>query len=235
MVGQLRLCMQAAFLAMSGLLAAGVSADDGDRLFDIYSLHAEARGEVVNDLMMVELKVQGEHRESASLANKINATMSWALSELKQYPSIVSKTKNYNTWPKYDRKDNRIIGWHASQSLALETDDFDTARKAIQRLQEKLQVQNMQLVPKPATRESREDDLISDALGRFRERALTVQHTMGAADYRIVNVTINTNQQQMHSPRMQTMAAESSMLKAPAVAPGTSQVVVRVDGTIQLQ
>lgn len=210
-------------------------ADDGETLFDIYTLHAEARGSVANDLLKVSLVAQAENRDSASLANSINATMTWALAELKKFPDVTSATRNYHTWPKYDRKDNRIIGWNASQVLAVESDNIDSAQKAIQRLQEKLQVQNMQMQPKAQTREVREDDLISDALGRFRDRALTVQNTMGAGDYRVVKLSISTNQSQMHAPRMRTMAAESRVATAPAVEPGTSEVVVRVEGTIQLQ
>jgi len=221
-------------IALWSLCVSAVYADESNPLFDIVTLHAEASGTVANDLLKVEMVVQGENRDSASLANAINASMQWALSELKKFPDVSSSTRQYNTWAKYDRKDNRIIGWNASQVLKLESDNIDQAQQAVQRLQEKLQVRNMQMQPKAATRESREDDLISDALGRFRDRALTVQNTMGAADYRVVNISINTNQQMMHEPQMRSMA-ESSVASAPAIQPGSSEVVVRVNGTIQLQ
>ena len=223
-----------AFLLL--LITASLSAADNDPLFDQFTLHAQVEGEVSNDLLTVELSVQDQDRDSASLANRINANMQWALDLLKRYPTVKSRTRDYRTWPRYERKDNRIIGWHASQTLALESDDFDAAREAIQKLQERLQVSNMQMTPKPATRISVENSLINQALNRFKERADIVQLNMGAADYRIIDVNIATDQ---HHPTYYERADSRTMLTEAAVAPaieaGSSKVVVRVDGRIQLQ
>lgn len=212
------------------------NAAENDPLFDQYSLHAQVEGEVSNDLLTVELSVQGQDKDSASLANRINADMQWALDLLKRYPTVKSRTRDYRTWPRYERKDNRIIGWHASQTLALESEDFDAARKAIQKLQEKLQITNMVMTPRLATRISVENTLINQALNRFKERADIVQLNMGAADYRIIDVSINTDQHRAaYSPGIQARGMSAEVATAPAIEGGSSRVVVRVDGRIQLQ
>lgn len=203
---------------------------------DLYSLHAEAEGEVANDLLTVELVVEGEDRDSASLANRINANMQWAMAKLKPQTAIESSTRNYNTWPKYDHKNNRIIGWRASQTLLLESEDFEATRKVIQTLQEKLQVRNMRMTAKAETRTQQEDELINQALNRFKERALIVQLNMGASGYRIMDVSVKTNQHQPpYQPQARGMMAEASVSSAPVIEGGSSRVVVSVSGRIQLQ
>jgi len=97
--------------------------------------------------------------------------MSWALEQIHQFPAVDSRSGNYSTWPQYERKQNKIIGWRSQQQLTIESDDFSIARKAIKLLQERLQVRSMQVRPKSETRQSREDDLIAEALTAFRQRA----------------------------------------------------------------
>lgn len=211
-----------------------VSARAADEVvYDQFSLQATAQGDVANDLLVCDLVAENEDRDSANLANRINADMQWALSELKRYPQIQTSTRNYSTWPRYDRKINKISGWHASQTLHIESEDFDVAQVAIQKLQEKLKVRNMQLRPKAETRAAREDDLIVAALDRFKERAQIVQLNMGAAEYRIVSANINT--QSHHQPMAyQEMARSSKVSSAPAIEGGSSQITVSVQGEIRL-
>lgn len=219
------------------LAVASVANAEQEVLFDRYSISARASGEVANDLLSADMAVDHEDRDSATLANRVNADMAWALEKIRQYPSIKATSGNYSTWPKHDRKQGHIIGWRSSQVLKLESDDFPAVRKAIKDLQERLQIRGMQLRPKVETRQSREDDLIAEALNGFRQRASLVQSTMGAADFRIINVDINTNAHRS-SPMMRHYAESSSLAKVadePAIAAGSSEVEVVVSGFIQLQ
>lgn len=207
-------------------------------IYDRYSISAQVNGEVVNDLLTAELFVEHEDRDSASLANRVNADMAWALEQVRRYPSVKATSGNYSTWPTFERKQNRIIGWRSSQVLKLESDDFANVRKAIKDLQERLKVRNMEVSAKDETREAKEDELIADALNRFRQRALLVQSTMGASDYRTINVDINSNSQIHRPPMMRNYAETASLSKVgsePAVAAGTSQVSVTINAVIQLQ
>ncbi|MBX2881584.1 MAG: SIMPL domain-containing protein [Granulosicoccus sp.] len=224
-----------AFWICSLIIAATATGNAADELiYDKFSLQATAQGEVVNDLLVCDLVAEKEDRDSAKLANRINADMQWALAELKRYTKIKARTRNYTTWPRYDRKSNKILGWHASQTLQIESEDFDAAQTAIQKLQEKLLVRNMSLRPKAETRAEREDDLIAAALDRFKERAQIVQLNMGASTYRIVNAHINTQSNQQPA-LYQEMARTSSVESAPAIQGGSSQITVSVQGEIRLE
>ncbi len=206
--------------------------------YDVYQLSADAEIEVANDLMSVNLVAQATGSDSAELANKINATMGWALAKLKPYTSIDSRTLDYQTYPQYERNGSRIKSWVASQSIRLETDDFEKAGKAIQLLQERMQVQGMQLKAKKATRQSAEDQLINTALEAFKRRAELVQVNMGAPAYRIMNLSINTNGSRPHfrgNDHMRGATESMSVTSAPAISAGTSTVTVNIRGQIQLE
>ena len=205
-------------------------------LYDVYALSASAQSEVKNDLMTVNFVAQAEGSDAAEVADSINATMGWAVTRLKPYSAIKTESRDYRTNPKYAGKPRRIVGWNATQMLQLESDDFEAMGAAIQKLQERLQVQGMQLSAKRATRKKAEDALITEAMNAFKQRALLVQQNMGAPGYRVMNINIGTND---HSPGYPQMRMESravdSLSSAPAIEAGTSVVNVRIDGSIQLE
>jgi len=204
--------------------------------YDVYQLSAEAEIDVANDFMSVNLVATSTGSDPAELANKINAIMGWAVAQLGPYTAIDSQTLDYQTHPQYERNGSRIKGWVASQSLQLETDDFEQAGKAIQLLQERMQVQGMRLKAKADTRERAEERLINTALEAFKRRALLVQTNMGAGGYRVMNLSINTSgPQSNYHENMRGTTSKLSVSSAPVIESGTSTVRVHIDGHIQLE
>lgn len=224
-------------LAIGSNNAMSQSDHDHAPVYDQYTLQASAEGEVENDLMMVRLQVEHQDRDASKLADKVNSDMQWALKQLEGLPSINVKTENFTTYPKYEQ--NRIAGWHSSQTLSLSGQDFDAIKAAVQILQSRLQVQGMAFQPTDETRKSAEDELISKALDNLKHRASLVQKNMGAAGYRIVQVNINTGGRQPGRVRMNnemmSMSRSASVEAAPAVESGESKISVNVSGQIQLQ
>lgn len=210
-----------------------------ETLYDVYRLSSESSVEVDNDLMVATLIVQEEDKDATILANRVNAAMSWALNELRPYNSIAVKTRDYQTFPRYENSTaRRLIGWRAVQSIELETDDFSAAGKAIQVLQEKLKVQGIRLSVKPATREKASDLLIRDALNSFTERARLIQRTMSSSGFRVLDVDIqteNSSPDHRNGNMMMAEAVSASRVEAPpAIAGGSTTVFVRINGRIQL-
>lgn len=237
----LRRCMSIILLGSIALFASQASAQTlsiGEPQFDVFQLSADAQVEVDNDLMNVRLVVQATDPNAAQLANKINATMGWALLQLKPFTSIETQTLNYQTYPQYERNGTKIKGWVANQTLQLETDDFENAGKAIQILQEKLQVQSMRLKAKVETRQKAEEKLINEAMNSFKRRADLVATNMGAGSFRVMNLSINTQgsgPQYGQYDNFRGAATRAAVESAPAIEAGTSTVTVNVNGQIQLQ
>jgi len=210
-----------------------------ETLYNVFSLSSQASSEVDNDLMVATLVVQAEDKDPALLASKINSSMSWAVNVLRPFGSLKTKTRDYQTYPRYDSGKNRkLIGWRGSQSIQIETDDFEAAGKAIQKLQERLQVQGIQLAAKTDTRSAAADALITDALSAFKKRASLIQRNMGATGYRILDVNIQSNQgggPAMYDSRSKGMdMMRSAAVAEPSIEAGTSRVSVQIHGRIQL-
>ncbi|MFT5046533.1 MAG: putative secreted protein [Porticoccaceae bacterium] len=233
----IRTCLLVPFL-IGLILSTPVAQANSDTLYNIFSLSSEASAEVDNDLMVATLIVQAEDKDPALLASKINSSMSWAVNVLRPYGALKTKTRDYQTYPRYDSGKNRkLIGWRGSQSIQIETDDFQAAGKAIQKLQERLQVQGIQLATKPETRSVAADALINEALNAFKERASLVQRNMGATGYRILDVNIQSDQggAAMYDSRSTGMEMmRSSVVSEPTIEAGTSRVSVQVYGRVQL-
>lgn len=210
----------------------------GETLYNVFNLTSEAVAEIDNDLMIATLVVQLEDKDPAVLADKVNASMAWAIDMLRPYEMLSIKTRDYQTYPRYDTSQvRRLIGWRATQTLQLETEDFGAAGQAIQKLQEKLQVQGIRLMTKDSTREAASIQLIDEALNAFKDRALLIQKNMGATGYRILDVNIQTGQSNAPMFNARNEMADvmrSSVASEPVVEPGTSRVTVQVFGRVQL-
>jgi len=236
-----RICMRARLaigltLLMLNPIAAFAQEGETSTLYNVFSLSASASADVDNDWMTATLAVQAEDKDAAALANKVNATMSWAVNKLRPFATLETKTRDYQTYPRYDTSQSRrLIGWRATQTLEITTDDFKSAGKAIQELQERLQVQGIRLSAKTESRKVASDRLINQALDAFKQRARLIQTNMGATGYRIVDVNIHADNNPRHFNNYEAAdMMRSRVAEAPAIEAGSSQVTVQVSGRIQL-
>jgi predicted secreted protein len=210
-----------------------------EQQYYVFRLSSEATVDVNNDMMVAILVVQDEDKDPGLLADKINSASTWATNVLRPFATVNFKTRDYQTQPRYDTSQSRrLIGWRASQTIELETGDFEAAGKAIQKLQEKLQVQSIRLSAKQETQAEASDLLIAKALNLFKDRARLVQKNMGAAGFKVMDVDIQTRQHRDDMFAHRASDAElslSAVQSEPAIEAGTTRVSVQVSGRIQIQ
>lgn len=209
-------------------------ADDDSTLFNQIHLQARAERDVENDQLEVSLVVEKQGNSPQEIASEVNETMQWALDIANSNDEIEVKTGSYQTYPIY--RNRLIVGWRASQELVLKSIEITSLTELVGDLQERLQVRQMNFSPTRETRERVENDLISEAMESFKQRAEIVGRHMDNDSYRIVNLNIDTGQSGpvMYQAAMARSAVmDSSMEMAPAVEAGTSKVVVTVSGSIQ--
>lgn len=216
-------------MALSGPTPASEKAPE-----DQVSFQVEVSREVVNDRAEAVLSVTVEHRDPAQLAQQINATMGWALAQLKQREAIRSNSGGYQTFPVYE--DSRIVRWRGRQELRLESGDVEALSRALGVLQERLQVQSLQFSVSAAQRRQVEAGLIEQALAAFGERAQLIRKSLGAQAYRLMDATVHSGgMQQPVSLRAEAMASVGkAALTSPSFDQGTSRISVQVSGRIQL-
>ena len=230
--------MRSFFLIIAGLLLAIPSLansepDPRNRI----AFQVEATREVANDWAVARLSVVAEGKDPSAIANVVNRKMAKTLETTKRISEVEPKSGAYTTQPIYN--DGRIVRWRARQELRLESGNVDALSKLVGDLQgESVLLSGIDFSVKRETRTALENELIDDALARFRARATRVTKRMGADDWTLVSLSIN---QSGGAPRMMHMRAESSMMSSsmksapPAFEAGTSEIQVHVSGSIELE
>jgi predicted secreted protein len=79
-----------------------------------------------------------------------------------------------------------------------------------------------------------EDELITQALDAFKQRAELVRKQLSAKSYRIVDIAINGGGPQP-MPQMRGYSMAKADIAAPALEAGSSSVSVNVSGVIELE
>ena len=217
-------------LAVSNLAFA---ADETPRYNQIH-FQVERGRPVENDRMQATLSVTAEDENAAHLADQINRTTAWALQTAKSQGKVEVRTSSYRTYPVYDK--NKIRRWRGTQELVMEGSDFAALGNLIGQLQQRLQVTAINFSLSPAQRGAAEDEMITQALDAFKQRADLVRKQLSAKSYRIVDLFIDTGAgQPVPIVRRAGAMAAAEAVAPPAVEGGTSTLTVSVRGVIELQ
>ena len=210
------------------------SAAERELQYNQIRFQAAASESVANDRMQAVLSVQDEDDDAAQLADRINKTMAWALAQSKGQKGIDVRSGGYSTQPVYNK--NALSGWRASQQLILEGGDFSQIGKLIGVLQQRLQLSAVSFSVSPDTRAAVERKLIDRALDSFKQRAEQVRKNIGTPGYRIVELSINTEDMPVQPyPVMRAEAMSMKSVAEPSFEGGDSDVRVSVQGLVQLQ
>ena len=201
--------------------------------YNIINLQADAARQVDNDVMVVIMSALFEANSAAEAAKNVNKMMIWAAAIAGKSDSIKSQTMNYQTRPLY--KNKAVVGWTVNQQIRFESKEFESLSTLVGTLQEKLRVQSMQFEVSPDRQENTVTELITASLEAFGEKARLVTKTLGAGDYRIVNISVR--EESPVAPYRRSFQAEAMSVQqssAPHVEAGDSKLNVRAEGTVQL-
>jgi predicted secreted protein len=215
-------------------LAGSARANDAPDPMNRVSFQVESSRFVTNDRIQAVVGITDEDTDSARLAGRINSVMAKALADAKASPEVRVKSGGYSTHPIHE--DGKIRRWRASQDLILESADVAAVTALLGQLQAELQLRSIDFSISPERRRAVEDELIAEALSAFKARADIVRQNLGAADYELVHVSIDSQGGAQPRPMLMEMRAMSAAKVAPpALEGGTSQLSVHVNGTIELE
>jgi len=219
-----------ALCAIAGIAQANDAPDPMNRV----SFQVESSREVTNDWIQAVVGITDEDTDSARLANRINTVMRKALAVAKTSPKLQVKSGGYSTHPIH--QDGKLRRWRASQDLILESADVEAVTALVGKLQADLQLRSIRFSISPERRRAVEDELIAEALAAFKARAEIVRENLGASDYELVQVSINTQGGTQPRPMMMEARAMSlSTVAPPALEGGSSRLTVRVNGSVELE
>jgi predicted secreted protein len=198
------------------------------------SFSVERSRDVANDWITAVVGTSDEDSDAARLADRVNKTMDWALDVAKAARGVEVKSGGYQTHPVHDEK-GKIVRWGASQDLILEGGDVDAVSELVGKLQTKLLLRGITFSVSPETRRKTEDALIGEALAAFQERAKRVQAGLGARDYELVSLSIQTPMGGGPMPMYARGDIVALEVAAPKFEGGQSELSVHVDATIELE
>lgn len=202
------------------------------------NLQTEVSREVQNDEMRATLYTEQSHRNPTTLANQISQTLNGAMTAAKRYPAVKVSTAAQNTYPIYDDK-NRLTTWRSRSEIELKSTDFRAMSELMAQLQEQLQLGNISFNVSTQQRKTVENELLTELTQAFRQRASILQTAWGSSGYELVNLTINTENQQHYPQPMMMARAGADMMESKVATQtmeaGNSRIQISANGTIQLK
>lgn len=207
-------------------------------LQNVAQLSASGSVEVQQDVLSISMNTTRDGVDANLVQTQLRQALDTALAQAKQavLPGQLDvRTGNFSLYPRYG-KDGKINGWQGSTELVLEGKDF--AR--ITSTAGKIQTLTMGNVGFALSREQRakvEGEAQTQAIERFKARALDISKSFGFSGYTLREVTINANDQAyVPRPRMMAMQAKAEMADASIpVEAGKSTVLVNVSGSVQMK
>ena len=224
------------FLALAAVPA--VSAQPSQQpFFNVVTIDASATADVPTDTLTVTLFVEEQGPDPAALATRVNARLEEALARAKREPKVEARSGNYQTTPVYDRA-NQITGWRIRADVVLESRDFKAAATLAGALQPALKLWSMTFSLSRHAREVAEAALLTEALGKFQEKARAIAKGLGFPGYQLGQIVVR-NEGPMPPPIAFRGVAMSAMTEGGQSPPvpaegGKNAVTVVVSGSVVL-
>ena len=201
--------------------------------YDRVHLSASAQTRVDNDTVIATLFAQEEGSDAAQLANLVNERIANAVVLVKQHESIKLQTSGYSTTPVYQK--NKITGWRVSQTIRLESRDMTLMSGVLGQLQQTLSLQDISFAVSPELKNSTDDELISEALQVFEQRAENIIRQLGRKNFKIVDINVATAVSPYPQRRFEAAVMSASKVAAPAIEGGEQTLQVTVTGQIEME
>jgi predicted secreted protein len=222
----------AVFLAAL-VTATSAIAHDAPPTYDRINFQVSATREVENDTLVATMYSERNGQQPSAMAGEVNQIITWAVDLARKESAIKVQTLNYQQNPVY--KNQTVSGWRVRQSIRLESTDVTALSTLVGELQKRLAVASLRYLVSPDSRREAENALITEALGRFRQRGKLISAELERPGYRIVNIDVITSGAAPMRRRGVAAMAEISSVAAPTLDPGVQSVTVQVSGSIELK
>jgi len=227
--------MKNIFFIIAVLFYSASASAETELNFNLINLNATAATEVANDQVSSVIQVMLNGTDPTTLGQQVNQRSNQLLEKIKNYNSVKSQTTGYQTRPMY--KDSQIVSWQVSQQIRLHSHDFTQMSELLGDVQALGTVQSIEFSLSDELIESTQNELMQQAISKFRDKAVLIQQQFNQPGYRLVNMSVNTSGyapiHRMESSMM--MSADMNSKSAPAaLEAGSNKVSVDVHGQIQL-
>lgn len=215
------------------LAAAGTQALADEPRYNQVSLRAEVSREVPHDRMQVTLYSESQHSDPARLAEGTTQTLNQAMQRARLAKGVTTRQGNRSSYPVYDDKGQKIVGWRERAELHLESADFAMLAGLVAELLQTLKMADMQFSVSETLGRQTEDALLKEAVAAFRARAKLATEALGGREYRLVSLSLDGGGfQPLHSPRMKTAMFDAAAV--PEIEAGSRPISLTASGVIEV-
>ena len=224
------------FLALAAVPAASAQPSQ-QPFFNVVTIEASATADVPTDTLTVTLFVEEQGPDPAALATRVNARLEEALARAKREPKVEAHSGNYQTTPVYDRAepDHRLA--HPRRCRARKPRLQGCLRRSPAPAAG-AQAGVDDVLALRAAREAADAALLTEALGKFQERARAVAKGLGFPGYQLGQIVVR-NEGPIRPPpiayRQHGDVGDGRRRRGPVpVEGGKNAVTVFVSGSIVL-
>lgn len=216
-------------------IGAAVADDEDSATYNRINLSVSAEQQVANDTVIAELFSEREGEQAANIAAEVNENIAWAVERAQDVEQVSVQTTGYHSQPVYRKQ--TIVGWRVRQSIRLESRDTTSLSALVGELQQRLAMGSIIYAISPALRARAENELITQALSSFGDRARLITKELGRSDYRIVRLDVGTSGTPMQRMRAERMGygMQAAAEAPPVIESGVQVVRVSINGTIELK
>lgn len=201
---------------------------------NIVTFEIAVEKEVLHDLLQATLFVQAEDKELTLVNKKVNTKINQALEILKNYPDVEIRDNLRNTQIRYndDKKQN---GWIGRGQLFLQSKNNESLSKAINALDGILAIEYTNSQVSSNTLTHIEDEMMQQAFHQLEHKAKFIQQSLGANNYKIVELTIRTPNENGHFiARPYAAMARANTEDSVQLEGGKTNVRASIEAKIQL-
>lgn len=212
--------------------------------YNVVEFSESAGMKVPRDTMTAMFRIRAEGKERQA----VNAAF------MKKFNDFSRKAKNSafkteltgrNAVPRYQYNNGKRTqtGWEESAEFKVESKDFAALNRLIAETQASAEVEQTYFSVSKQKREEIIDQVSKAALLRFKERARTLTRTLGFSNYKIVKLNLGqigsrTLERSAEAVMMRSKAVAMSMAASSEemdnVSPGSEEISITVDGSIQM-
>jgi uncharacterized protein YggE len=219
--------MRYATAYLGAALALGLLSGEAARADTILHLSVSGSVTVMPDQLAAQLTANADAPTAGAAQLRVNQMVQAALGAAKGLAAITASTTQYSVWHETDPKDV----WHASQGLALRSEDGGALLTLVGTLQQDgLAVGDLGWQLSPAAAETSYEQAVAKAIDLLTQRAGAVAQLLHLTLHGFESVTVG----QDGGPPVQPMGMMRMMAAAPVAAPPPSAQadVVTVSATV---
>ena len=203
---------------------------------NVAQLSASGSVEVQQDLLSISMTTTRDGADATAVQAQLRQALEAALTQARQAAApgqMDVRTGNFSLFPRYGR-DGKINGWQGSTELVLEGKDFPRITGTAGKIQT-MTLGNVSFALSREQRAKAEGEAQTQAIERFKAKAVEIARNFGFSGYTLREVAINSNDQGFNPrPRVMSMARADAQESPVPVEAGKSTVLVNVSGSVQM-